>query len=277
MWNLRHAWRGSGGPDEGSDALAVDDASDVAAFFEVEDDDGDAVFAAHDEGIGVHDLEVFFEGFLEGEFIVSTSVGVGGGVAGVHAVDLGGLEQNVAGEFGGAKGSASVGGEVGVSGSGGEDDDAALFHVSEGATSDEGLGDGSDFEGGHDAGMRALGFEGLAEGERIDDGAEHAHVVGGGPLDVPGFGEAGASDDVPAPNDDRDLGAVVGGVVDFAGNEAEFVGVDPEGAGLAKCLAGEFQENSPGLEGFVRCFGVLWVVHGSVRVGRCNGLKGMEV
>jgi len=62
--------------DEGADVLAFDGAADVAGGFEVEDNDGDVLFEAHGEGGEIHDAELFFDGFLEGEVVVAGGVGV---------------------------------------------------------------------------------------------------------------------------------------------------------------------------------------------------------
>ena len=83
------------------------------------------------------------DGVAEVERFVAPSVGVGGGVGGVDAVDAAlGHEQ-----FDGADGDAElrgggVGGDEGLAGAGDEQDDAVLFEVAAGASGDVGLGDG---------------------------------------------------------------------------------------------------------------------------------------
>ena len=64
-------------------------------------------------------------------------------IGGVDAVDLRALEDDVGLHLHGAQRGRGVGGEVGVAGAGGEDDDAALFEVADGAAADERLGDGA--------------------------------------------------------------------------------------------------------------------------------------
>ena len=69
----------------------------------------------------------------------------GGGVehrvGGVDAVDLGALEDHVRPHLHRAQRGGGVGREVGIAGAGGEDDDAPLFEVADGAAADERLGD----------------------------------------------------------------------------------------------------------------------------------------
>ncbi len=234
------------GGEEGADGFAFDDPSDVALDFEIEDEDGDFLFLAHAEGGHVHDAQVFADGFLEGKGFVAGGAGVFVGVRGVDAVHFGGFEKDVAVEFGGAEGGAGVGGEEGVACSCGEDDNAAFFEMADGAASDEGFGDGADVEGGHDPGGNPEGDKFFFEGEGVDDGSEHAHVVGGGLLDVAGFGEFGAPDDVSASDDDGDLGSGACCVFDFFGDGGEFLCGDPEGARGAEGFAGEFEEDAVG-------------------------------
>ena len=70
-----------------------------------------------------------------------------------------------------------VGGEVGIAGAGGEDDDAALFEVADGAPPDERLGNGPHLDGARHARQHALVLERVLQRQRVDHGGEHAHVV----------------------------------------------------------------------------------------------------
>lgn len=169
------------------------------------------------------------------------------GIGGVDAVHFGGFEEDLAVQFGRAERCAGVGCEEGVAGSGGEDDDASFFEVTDGSAPDEGLGDGADVQSGHDTGVDADGVEFFFECDGVHDGAEHAHVVGGGLLDVAGLGELGAADDIAPADDDGDLGACLCGGFDFVGDGAEFLGGDPESAFGAECFAGEFEEDAAGI------------------------------
>ena len=56
----------------------------------------------------------------------------------------------------------------------------------------------------------AEAFEGVLQGQAVEDGGEHAHVVGGGFLDdVAAGGELGAAEDVAAADDDGELHAAL--------------------------------------------------------------------
>lgn len=234
---------GSGG-DDGADGLSGDSAGDVAGSVEVEDDDGESLLGAHGECGHVHDAELLVEGLFEGEVVEACGVGVFFGVGGVDAVDFGGFEDGIALEFGGAEGRGGVCGEEGVSDASGEDDDLASLHVADGSEADEGFCDCGDVDGGHAAGGVAEFRDGFAEGEAVDDGAEHAHVVGGGAVDEAVAGELGSADDVAASDDDGHLCAGAVCLDDLTGDEAEFVGIDSEAAFAGEGLAGEFEEDS---------------------------------
>ena len=74
--------------------------------------------------------------------------------------------------------------KYGIARAGDEDDDAALLQVAHGAAQDERLGDLVHRDGGLHAGADAHFFEAVHDGEAVDDGGEHAHVVAGGAVDA---------------------------------------------------------------------------------------------
>lgn len=78
------------------------------------------------------------------------------------------------------QGSSGVGGEVGIAGTGGQNDDPAFFHMTDGAPPDIGLGHFVHFDGGHDPSRYAGAFGCLLQRQRIEDRCHHAHVIGGG-------------------------------------------------------------------------------------------------
>ena len=55
-----------------------------------------------------------------------------------------------------------------------------FLEVADGAAADERLGHGAHLDGGHDARHDALLLERVLQRQRVDDGGQHAHVVGGG-------------------------------------------------------------------------------------------------
>src|SRR5262249_5404024 len=85
----------------------------------------------------------------------------------------------------GAEGGGGIGREVGVAGTCSEDYDAALFEMADGAAANVGFGDLVHFDGGHDAAVHVTFLERVLQGERVDDGAEQAHVVGGAAVHLP--------------------------------------------------------------------------------------------
>ena len=84
----------------------------------------------------------------------------------VHAVDaVLGDEQHVGVDLDRAQGGGGVGCHEGVAGAGGEDDDAALLQVADGAAADVRLGDRLDRDGGLRADVAAGLLDGVLEGE----------------------------------------------------------------------------------------------------------------
>ena len=80
------------------------------------------------------------------------------GVGGINAIDLGGLNQRITGHFHGAKGRRRVCGKKRIAGAGGKNDNAALFHMADGAAADIGFADRGHGNGGLDAGLHPVGL-----------------------------------------------------------------------------------------------------------------------
>ena len=123
-------------------------------------------------------------------------------VAGVDPVHVGGLENHLGLDLEGPQHAGGVGGEEGVAGAAGEDDEPALFQVADGPAPDVGLGQRFHPDGGHDPGVDADLFQHVLERQRVDDGGQHPHVVGGDPVE-PFPAGGGPADDVAAADHQR--------------------------------------------------------------------------
>src|SRR5207302_3534658 len=134
---------------QGADFFAFDDPDDVAGLAHAEDHHGHVVVFAEGDGGGVHDAEVEAEDVGVGDLVEFGGFFVDFGVGGVDSVDGGGFEEDVGFDLHGAEAGGGVGGEEGVTGACGEDDDAAFFEVAHGAAADVGFGDLVHLNGGH--------------------------------------------------------------------------------------------------------------------------------
>ena len=137
-------------------------------------------------------------------------------VGGVDAVDpVLGHQDDLGVDLVRAQRGGRVGREERVAGAGGEDDDAALLEVADRAAADVGLGDLGDRDRRLHARVDALLLERVLQRQRVEDGGEHAHVVGGGAVHARrGAGEA--AEDVAGADDDRDLDAAIVDLADLA-------------------------------------------------------------
>ena len=97
-----------------------------------------------------------------------------------------------------------VGREERVPRAGGEDDDALLLQMSDGATPDVRLGDLGDRDRRLDTCVHALPLERVLQRQRVQERREHAGVVGRRPIHPLGRGRHSAVD-VPRAHDDREL------------------------------------------------------------------------
>jgi hypothetical protein len=210
---------------------------------EVEDEDGDVVVEAERECGRIHDVETLAERVDKGEGVVFDGVGVLLGVFVVNAVHLSGFHDDVGAHLRGAQGGGGIGGEVRVTGAGDEDDDAAFFKVAHGAAEDEGLGDLVHRDGALDAGGYPEFFEGVHDGEAVDDGGEHAHVVAGGAIDA-ALLALEAAEDIAAADDNANLDAEIVDIFNLTAHALKYGGVDGVGPFAAEHFAAQLQDDT---------------------------------
>ena len=88
-------------------------------------------------------------------------------------------------------------------------------------------------------------FERVLQGQAVDDGGQHAHVVGGRLLDDVAAGrELGAAQDVAAADHDRQLHATAARCAEPAGDVQRLVDADAALAAVAEALAAQLQDDA---------------------------------
>jgi hypothetical protein len=148
------------GGDQGAGLFAAHHAEQFPALEEIKDEYRDLVVHAKRKGGGVHDLQAAGERFGVGEAVELDGLGVFHRVGVVDAVDLGGLEQDLGADFGGAQGGGAVGGEEGIAGAAADEDDGARLEQLDGAAEGEEFAEGRQAGGGKGLGGDAGGLEG---------------------------------------------------------------------------------------------------------------------
>ena len=204
------------------------------------------MFPAHGEGGLVHDGQALADRLRISEAVVAHGVLVLFGVLGVDPVDLGGLDEAVGFDLEGTQHGGGVGGEIRVAGPSGENHDALLLEVAHCSSSNEALGHLLNLNGGLNAGRDLHLLDGGLEGKGVDDGAQHAHLVGDGAVDATLGGKYLASDEVAPADDEGDLDTLLVNLGDLLGDVIEDRGVEPGARFSGQCLAGEFDENAFG-------------------------------
>ena len=162
-------------------------------------------------------------------------LGIESRIGGVDAIGprMSSLEHHPGLDFDGAQGRSRVGREERVARAAGEDDDSALLEVAGRPTPDVRLSDLFHPDGGLHPGRLASLVECVLEGQRIDGGRQHAHVVGLGTVHARA-GTRHAPPDVAAADDDRDVDLELATDFDnLLGDLADDLAVDavPVGAG----------------------------------------------
>src|SRR6185503_8947144 len=115
--------------------------------------------------------------------------------------------------------------------------------VPDGATRDVGLGDLAHGDGRLDPGVDAVpALQEVLQREAVHDRAEHAHVVGAGPIH-PAVVQFGAAEEVAAADDDGHLRAGPHDRGDLPGHRLDHVRIDPD-ATAAEHLAAELEQHA---------------------------------
>ena len=140
-----------------------------------------------------------------------------------------------------AQGRSGVGGEERIAGAGGEDHHAAFFQMSDRAPADVGLGHRAHLDRRQHARLTAGLLERVLEGQRVDDGGQHTHVVSGGSLHAARAG-GHAAENVAAPDDDRQLDAQRGDLAYLVADPREHGRVEPVALAPGQSLPRELQD-----------------------------------
>ena len=84
----------------------------------------------------------------------------------------------------------------------------------------------------------------VLQGQGVDDGGQHAHVIPGGPLDaVPAGGEA--AKDIAAADHHHDLDAQLADFADLAGHFVDGFGANADASGAAQRFTADLEEDAP--------------------------------
>ena len=111
------------------------------------------------------------------------------------------------------------------------------------AAANKRLGDLIHLDGGLYPGMNALLLQRVLQGQGVDDGGQHTHVVGGDTVHLTGL-LGHAAKEIPAANNNGDLDAQGLDVGKFSSNFVDAERIDAEALVCGQGLAGEFQQNA---------------------------------
>ena len=117
-----------------------------------------------------------------------------------------------------------------------------LFEVTERLAQDVGLGDLGDGESGLHSDLRALALDAILQCERVDDGGEHSHVIGGGAVHL--AVRLSASPEVASAYHHAHLSAHILDLDDLFGHFGELCMVDAAPVRAGESFAGQFDDYS---------------------------------
>src|SRR6202047_191259 len=229
--------------DQRADLFAEHNPADIAALVQVENDDGQIVVLAQGDGGRVHHVEALLQNIHVGKLRKLLGILHFHRVGVVDAVHFGGFEDGIGFDFHGAQRGGGIGREIRVAGASGKDDDASFFKMPDGAAPDEGLGYLVHLYGCLHAGEDVLFFESVLQRKRVDDGGQHAHVVGGDAIHVLGL-LGNATEKIAATYDNRHLDTETVYIGEFSRDFMNASGVDAEALSGGKGFAGDFQQDA---------------------------------
>ncbi len=175
---------------------------------EIEDDKGETVVPAQRDGCCIHYFKVLRQHLGITYFFVHDRIGIPDRISIIDAIHLGRLQDDIGLDLDGPQGRRRIGRKIGISRSRREDHDPSLFQMADRPSLDERFGNLLHLDGRLNAGHDAAVFEGALEGQAVDHGGQHPHVIGGGPVHTAGAGFDPA-EDVPAADNDAELNAEV--------------------------------------------------------------------
>src|SRR5690606_35834971 len=121
--------------------------------------------------------------------------------------------------------------------------DAALLEMPHSPPANIVLANLVDLDRRHHPGKHALALQGVLDGERIDHGCEHSHLVSGDSIDA-GRRQPHAAKDIAAADYDRDLDTGITQVADFVAYAVDHRGIDPVVVVAHERFAAEFDQDS---------------------------------
>src|SRR5690349_9898073 len=230
--------------DQRADLLPAYCSHDVTLFHQVEDDNGQAVVHAQAHRRGVHELQFQAEHLTVVKLMEAHGIGHSARIRIVDPVHLRPLEERLGADLQRALGRTGVGGEEGSTKTGPEDDDPPLLQVADRPAGNVRLGHLPHRDRGLDPGVHTELLEHVLQREAVDHRAEHAHVVGPGPVDA-ALGQFPSAEHVPAADDRRDLDPVLDHGDDLIGDALDHGRGDAQRFVAGERLAGQLDHDPP--------------------------------
>ena len=182
------------------------------------------------------------EHLVIGDGVELYGIGIGGGIAVVHAVDILGQQYHVGANLRRPQHRGGIGGEIRVAGAAAEDDHAALFQMTDGPGTDVRLCHGTDLQRCLHPHVHALLLQHVGHGHAVHGGGQHAHVVGPGTLDI-SLAVLHAAPEVAAADDHAHLHTHGGTFLDHVGHLAHYLEIQTEVLVAGQRLAADLQQH----------------------------------
>ena len=224
--------------------MAFDNAAHHAFLLKVENVDRQVVISGEKHRGLIQRAQVFADNGVVADPAIAFGSGVFVWIVRIDAIGFVlGKQNGLCAHFEGALHAGIVGGEKGIADAAGKNDDVPLVEMPRRDQANKRFCDRVDRNGGHHAHFGiAFGVEHAAQHQAVDDRAQHADVVGLGPLDAPARTLVPAKD-VAAADDDANFNAPHVEVENFVGDVFEGFRVKSRFQGARNRAATEFENN----------------------------------
>ncbi len=189
---------------ERPDRLAIHDRLEVARPMQIENNDRKLIVHAQRNRGRIHHLEATLEHLEVRELLEALRSGMSLGVGIVHAVNLGRLENDFGANFHRSESRCGVGSKVRIACPCSEDHDSILFKMPDRAAPDVRLRQLLHIDRRLNARMDLEVLKRILQRKTVEHGCQHSHIVRRGAVH-PRRGPFKTTEDVTAPDDDRDL------------------------------------------------------------------------
>ncbi len=211
----------------GAYRLSANHLADIAPVLQVEHHQRQIVVHGQGDSRHIHNLQLLFENRHVGGIFDKLSRRVRRRIGRVKTVDLGGFEQYFGMDLLAPEHRRGIGCKIRTARPTPEDNHPAFFKMPYGTAQDIRLGHFMHRNGRLDPGLHTFFLQGILQGQAVDHGSQHPHVVGRSAIHVIRTG-GNPTENIPPADHDGDFHPKVENGANLFGHILDHIGADTE-------------------------------------------------